>query len=77
MIPRLYGLIALLAVMAGAWLYLSGRKTGAELCETRHQQAQTKLNEKVRKSDAKRDNEKPRSADRDKLLEWLRQYGSE
>jgi hypothetical protein len=77
MLSNVYLWIALGIIAASGVVYWRGDAHGYGRCESAHAEAQAKQTEKVRKSDAKRDREKPVTADRDKLLDWLFQYGSQ
>jgi hypothetical protein len=74
---RLYVLLATAWLASLTFVYLKGRLDGSGSCDLRHERAQVTQERKVRKQDAKRDREKPVTTDRDKLLEWLFQYGGE
>ena len=55
-------------------IYLKGRWDGASACDTRHEAAQVKQTEKVRKTHAKVKREAPGDADKPAAIEWLSKH---
>jgi hypothetical protein len=72
--PQLWLILAGLFIASNTGLYFKGRWDGAAACDARHAAAQVNQDNKERKTDARRDAEKPVGADRSAKLRWLRQY---
>ena len=77
MLGNVYLITAMVWLASSGIIYWRGDSNGYARCEAAHAEAQAKVIDKVRKSDAKRDREKPATADRDKLLNWLFQFAGE